>query len=101
MSVRADKSTAEPDPLAKVPRHLGGHFLVRRHVIPYIFRECAGQRLTRMVRSADLLILDLEYGQKVARRRSNEHLVDRLQIAVQQRLLFDPDARSADLAQEH
>src|ERR1019366_3198878 len=28
--------------------------LVRRHVIPYIFRECAGQSLARVIGAADL-----------------------------------------------
>src|ERR1035437_9897173 len=104
--LRCHPTTRWSTRLARLPStsrasRLHRHFLVRRHVIPYVFRERTGQSLTRVAGAAELLIFDLPDGQQVARGRSDEHLVGRLQIAGQQRLLFDPNPGSADLAEEH
>src|ERR1019366_827347 len=55
----------------------------------------------RVLAAARLPVFDLQYGQQVARGRSDEDLVGRLQIAGQQRLLFHPNPGNADLPEDH
>src|SRR5436309_2422482 len=60
--------------------------LVLRDVTSEVLGEGPGERLTHVIRATDLLLLDTEDGQQVARGGGDEHFVRRLQIAGKQRL---------------